>query len=421
MEYILAFGAASVIVLTIIIVLILYLILQCRSQRRKRRAARASGLACDSNSGSFMERSTIDFIVPGEMELTSAVRSVSCNNGLKNGLNGLKKPEAADEKDGGSGNDGDDEEDYGGLGGLKKYKNQPPSYRQPPPYVDHGAVRYSLHQPPPYGGCQARNSQNFCCPCCGEAAAQPWFQPHFQPQPFPRPPYIQQRPQIMMPDHNLGNFMALPRQPFFYPANNQQPQWPQQPLRPPMGILKTQQGWVVSEEAKYGAFSDTEVEKGLKGRTVRSRSLPRRPASSMTTIHPHHGPHPHFVTLSRAATVEAVEHYQFGGRGGHRGHHGGHGVVRYSSTPQLNGILEFSPLMVAQNRPPVPVKPKFTALKTMTSSEINQQQPKYQQPVCQQQIQNSEYLFPDLPPPPDALLENFSPPPPSQELQPNSR
>ena len=78
-EYILGFGAAAVIVLTIIIVLILYLILQCRSQRRKRRAARAAGLHCDSNSGSYMERSTVDFIVPGEMELTSAVRSVSAS------------------------------------------------------------------------------------------------------------------------------------------------------------------------------------------------------------------------------------------------------------------------------------------------------------------------------------------------------
>ena len=87
MEYILAFGAAAVIVLTIIIVLILYLILQCRSQRRKRRAARAAGLHCDSNSGSYMERSTVDFIVPGEMELTSAVRSVSSNkcNGIVSG------------------------------------------------------------------------------------------------------------------------------------------------------------------------------------------------------------------------------------------------------------------------------------------------------------------------------------------------
>ena len=131
MEYILGFGAAAVIVLTIIIVLILYLILQCRSQRRKRRAARASGLHCDSNSGSFMERSTVDFIVPGEMELTSAVRSVSCGSTM-NKCNGSVMPPGGSsvtkallphkDKDGcGSGNDGDDEEEYG----LKKsvYKN----------------------------------------------------------------------------------------------------------------------------------------------------------------------------------------------------------------------------------------------------------------------------------------------------------
>ena len=133
MEYILGFGAAAVIVLTIIIVLILYLILQCRSQRRKRRAARASGLHCDSNSGSFMERSTVDFIVPGEMELTSAVRSVSCGSTM-NKCNGSVMPPGSSsasamkallphkDKDGcGSGNDGDDEEEYG----LRKsvYKN----------------------------------------------------------------------------------------------------------------------------------------------------------------------------------------------------------------------------------------------------------------------------------------------------------
>ena len=74
-EYILGFGAAAVIVLTIIIVLILYLILQCRGQQRKRRAARrrAAGL-CDTSSGggagdSYLERSTVDFIVPGTIIL----------------------------------------------------------------------------------------------------------------------------------------------------------------------------------------------------------------------------------------------------------------------------------------------------------------------------------------------------------------
>jgi hypothetical protein len=94
-EVILGFGAAVVIVLTIIIVLILYLVLQCRDRRKRLRAARAGagggsaggggGLllaGCDrSSNSSFVERSTVDFIVPGEMELTTAVRSVSskCN------------------------------------------------------------------------------------------------------------------------------------------------------------------------------------------------------------------------------------------------------------------------------------------------------------------------------------------------------
>ena len=38
--------------------------------------------------------------------------------------------------------------------------------------------------------------------------------------------------------------------------------------------------------------------------------------------------------------------------------------------------------------------------------------PPYQQPVCQQvnRIADDEYLFPDLPPPPDALLDQTPPP-----------
>jgi len=79
-EYILGFGAAVVIVLTIIIVLILYLVLQCRQKRRERQLRK---LICDSHSSdSFAERSTVDYIVPGEMELMSAVRSVSCNSSM---------------------------------------------------------------------------------------------------------------------------------------------------------------------------------------------------------------------------------------------------------------------------------------------------------------------------------------------------
>ena len=68
-----------------------YIELNYSHQRRKRRAARAAGLHCDSNSGSYMERSTVDFIVPGEMELTSAVRSVSSSNKCNGIMNGGTK------------------------------------------------------------------------------------------------------------------------------------------------------------------------------------------------------------------------------------------------------------------------------------------------------------------------------------------
>ena len=138
-EYILGFGAAAVIVLTIIIVLILYLILQCRGQQRKRRAARrrAAGL-CDTSSGggagdSYLERSTVDFIVPGtfssvfdcmkcilswlklqtlltpiyfvisgEMELTSAVRSVSYKSDMNKCNGNIGKSNDPDNLGGGS-------------------------------------------------------------------------------------------------------------------------------------------------------------------------------------------------------------------------------------------------------------------------------------------------------------------------------
>lgn len=165
--------------------LILYLILQCRSQRRKRRAARAAGLHCDSNSGSFMERSTVDFIVPGEMELTSAVRSVSSSskcNGLITKALSMPPPPSKDKDGCGSGNDGDDEEDYGlhsnkksiyknnswGLTGAQPGLMQPPSYRHPPPYAT-GCPSSAQHH---------RNSMPTMCQCCGQFQQQ-WY-PAFQ-------------------------------------------------------------------------------------------------------------------------------------------------------------------------------------------------------------------------------------------------
>ena len=52
---------------------------------------KVSFLVC--SLGSYMERSTVDFIVPGEMELTSAVRSVSCGSTI-NKCNGSVPPSA---------------------------------------------------------------------------------------------------------------------------------------------------------------------------------------------------------------------------------------------------------------------------------------------------------------------------------------
>ena len=163
-----------------------------------------------------MERSTVDFIVPGEMELTSAVRSVSCGSTI-NKCNGSVPPSAMasnsaaskallphnkvssylftfvcllfvfthffvyffQDKDGcGSGNDGDDEEEYG-LHKKNFYKNSmlghgymgpppgslqmPPSYRPPPPYGS-GMPPTCNRQ----GGMSNPMLSLSSCPCCGE-------------------------------------------------------------------------------------------------------------------------------------------------------------------------------------------------------------------------------------------------------------
>ena len=141
--------------------------------------------------GSYMERSTVDFIVPGEMELTSAVRSVSCGSTI-NKCNGSVPPSAMasnsaskallphnKDKDGcGSGNDGDDEEEYG-LHKKNFYKNSMlgHGYMGPPP----GSLQMppSYRPPPPYGGgmpptCNRQGGMSnpmlslSSCPCCGE-------------------------------------------------------------------------------------------------------------------------------------------------------------------------------------------------------------------------------------------------------------
>ena len=212
------------------------------------------------------------------------------------------------------------------------------------------------------------------------------------------------------------------------------------------------------DDIKYGPFSDGEAEKchnhynSSRPRQNRSRSLPRRPASSMmVSYRPLNHAVPHYVTLSKSALVEAGEarlqqfeqqSFQFGGHAPPPGGvvpasaGGGGGIPptpnarttsRYGSQPSLNGILDFQdgggmPNTVPPNlRPPVPkMKPKIK----LSQKQPQQQQqpqgppPKYQQPVSQQDLENSEYLFPDLPPPPDALLDTSnhttSASPPSQ-------
>ena len=97
--------------------------------------------------------------------------------------------------------------------------------------------------------------------------------------------------------------------------------------------------------------------------------------------------------------------------------------MRFGSQPSLNGVLDFPDT----HKPPVPkTKPKMKHLKQTSKSQPNtqlqqqqqqSQQPKYQQPVSQQSLEDSEYLFPDLPPPPDTILDTnhtASASPPSQ-------
>ena len=176
-EYILGFGAAVVIVLTIIIILILYLILQCRSRhkRRNRRRRGESGRSatsggggnCDSNSESYMERSTVDFIVPGEMELTSAVRSVS-NSTVKTGVTDKSKDVGGD-------HDGNKATHTGG--------HQPPPA---PPHLPPSAAAASamfwnpMHHPNQFGTIPWRpvfQHQNGFVPAAGHV----WPPPHLRP------------------------------------------------------------------------------------------------------------------------------------------------------------------------------------------------------------------------------------------------
>ena len=89
--------------------------------------------------------------------------------------------------------------------------------------------------------------------------------------------------------------------------------------------------------------------------------------------------------------------------------------VRYNSQPHLersnSSHLTRQPSKESItcnniNKPALPAKPATKQILVPKST------PSYQQPVSQQvnRIADDEYLFPDLPPPPDALLDQTPPP-----------
>ncbi len=225
---------------------------------------------------------------------------------------------------------------------------------------------------------------------------------------------------------------------------------------PPRPFLQQQQNpnWLMhdsesstacdNEEIKYGPFSDGEADKCHYRRAVRSRSLPRRPASSLMPASSNMAMGvPHYVTLSRAALVEAgdarmIEQHSLQYRSANGGHHQHHHhslhpktSVRYSSQPQLNadfrhhrsglqGSLQQGSILDFHYPTPPVRKPKASGPKKAHQNMTPP--PKYQQPVSQQEsLENSEYLFPDLPPPPDALLDNTTTSASPPSIQQNSR
>ena len=175
-----------------------------------------------------------------------------------------------------------------------------------------------------------------------------------------------------------------------------------------------------NEEVKYGPFSDGEAEKChyRHNRPTRSRSLPRRPNSSMMSYNPNIVANvgvPHYVTLSRSALVESADARFVEQQSLHisnQRHLPPPITKRYSSQPHLNrNVLDYDTC----NKPPI-IKPKPNHVTVQQPQKPPK--PKYQQPVSQQELENSEYLFPDLPPPPDALLDNTTS---ETSIQQNSR
>ena len=272
----------------------------------------------------------------------------------------------------------------------------------------------------------------------------------------PRPQNMLMAAQAPVPNTASSNAYVTSHHPYFRQQQQQPPTQLHQPFFHPSGPNTNGfyhpnhhpnqfKQWILqdtsesstacdNEEVKYGPFSDGEAEKchyrHSSNRPTRSRSLPRRPNSSMMTYSPNvlatanvANVVPHYVTLSRSALVESADARFVEQQSLHisnQRHLPPPIAKRYSSQPHLNrNVLDYDTC----NKPPI-IKPKPNHVSVLPQQQPQQPQaskppkPKYQQPVSQQELENSEYLFPDLPPPPDALLDNTTS---ETSIQQNSR
>nr|XP_040563886.1 uncharacterized protein LOC121114098 [Lepeophtheirus salmonis] len=431
-EYILGFGAAAVVVLTIIIIMILYLVLQCRSRRYKSRLSRALHCDSNSNSNSYIERSTVDFIVPGEMELTSAVRSVSCSsvlskcNGNKDGPNNnSNNPNISssnhmtdDEEE-----DRDkDEDEYGGrkrrtpravrhssLSERSHYMDGPPSYKHPPPPA-------SRSEP--------------LCRCCGEpqwrhpSAGNMGFIPPRFVTPYQEAQHIRDCPRNQMHlshsrgEWNCGSYPPLSQNYNYFDTNNH-------------AMYNMPNGDVMSQESP------------TKNMRYRSNSLrnPKKynnPYNSRPYVYP--GMHNsnnnlHYVTMSRGmpgyprtdliryATSQPHLNGNYPQPRSINSMHPNHQNILTPMSLETSITLPRSSPNATISTPRYPYLPRQPPRYNMNNSYANQHKPNLPHRHQSNQIENGDvaqhsniiydrneqkkrddYLFPDLPPPPDANL-----------------
>ena len=479
-----------------------------------------------------MERSTVDFIVPGEMELTTAVRSVSksSSNMVNNNGNGSVEVTVnnLDNKTGGSelvkpGSDivkphlqapfpphhplafTDTSMFFrpGGHAGLQwtrppagasvtnPYFAQnsfmpfwhhqahfrplmPPSYRHPPPPPNsqpHGNCQISTAKMPIDPGFSSGPPH---CPCCGEMSWQP-TQIQYPVNYFGQQGHIKDCPKSSFIGQDRASYQPMfnSQAALFNQADAQFPTQSLSLLRPKSNddsgpsendtskaywsdhcspgypLLRRQSSM---DESKVGAFSDGEADRSRDPKLRQRRSSASGLREHTNVMKPYVAM-PHYVTMSRA-TAESRSNSVF------QRSLSKQDTSRYSSQPFLGAnILDFSlpvgnpnamapeplkPLRPKKGPPPIASKSQLERLNYKSSAVItkpcssenlikvqesklalgqqqqSQQQPRYVLPVSQQTnlIQNQDYLFPDLPPPPDALLD---PPDSSQNEFQNSR